>query len=690
MSKKKRIRRDIEKLGRLGRHWELLRLLENEGLVSQNSKEHREAWDAVIRRALLHQEAFDQFCREVNTLKTLPATPDFRLLMGIKGYQEGRGSPGEVSDLEGLTPDAVKLRSRFTAAVSSCPDGNKLRELLARFIREPEKITRRYFEQVAALVPTEFLRKRVSYMGMMIVRARRFNQKAAVARGWDGLNLRDLGMFDNLLRRLAQEMPRAFYEILLYPFIHNLAVLCRRLAPEVGNHRATQLLRRIPFLLPMLAGEKIQEVERKLFIQCGEWVGEEGQSFQAFQKKVGRLSLDEKLVLLSGLRLRIQDHGHNEPSFMESSSFANKDEFPQEREKQSDETTLTRSLLLLYRSILKEFSSRLPTLSSRERRELVEVMEPILLRDLDFILDIMEESDEFLSLLREALEAGCAGMRMGLLAFLAGSCFRDSGLRVRAEKLLDRWPDPAPQDMEWLAKEWSDFYYPAVRSLRPLLVRYQNRGDLLGFFGIRLCTLAEYDLITAMVEKLIEVERVGRLGILRRELSALSEFGVLDIPRRYLHCYPDDRLTLEGNLCWLNTLHPLRPEAAWECAHTELRRFRRAKEGAALFFLVEAIEMMLADKVEAIFLFMREHRDELNTLSTELLGSLLDELLVPSKTLLSHHDFLIHLEKVLARRVERGEGAVRPLMDKVRRTLRELAALGRKTCKFPRTRKRKG
>jgi len=105
-------------------------------------------------------------------------------------------------------------------------------------------------------------------------------------------------------------------------------------------------------------------------------VGEDGQSSQAFQKKVGRLSLDEKLVLLSGLRLRIQDHGHNEPSFMESSSFANEDEFPQEREKQSDETTLTRSLLLLYRSIFTRVSSRLPTLSSRERRELVEVMEP--------------------------------------------------------------------------------------------------------------------------------------------------------------------------------------------------------------------------------------------------------------------------------------------------------------------------
>lgn len=687
MSKKKRIRRDIEKLGRSGRHWELLRLLEKEGLVSQNSKEYWGAWDAVIRRALLQQAAFDRFCREVDTFKTLPATPDFRLLMGIKGYQEGRSSPREVSDPKGLTPEAVKLRSRFISAVSSCPDGNKLRELLATFVRKPEKITRRYFEQVAALVPTASLRKRVSYMGMMIARARRFNQKTAVARGWEGLDLLDLGMFDKQLSRLAQEMPQALYDILLYPFVHNLAVLCRRLAPEVGNHQASQLVIRIPFLLSKLAGEKIQEIERRLFIHRGEWVGEDGQSFQSFERKVGRLSLEEKLVLLKGLRLRIQDHGHHKPDYM-NPSFFDDDEFSQAE--QPDKATLSRSLLLLHRSILKEFSRRFPTITSRERRELVQVMEPILLRDLNFTLGVMDDSDELLSIIREAIDAGCAGTRMGLLALLAGSSAQDSGLRGRAEKLLDQWPEPTPQDMEWLAKEWEDFYYPVARFLRPLLIRYQDRGELLSFFGIQLCTLVEYGLITAGIKKLVGAERYEDLDILRRELSALNEFRFLDVPRLYLSCYPEDRLTLEGNLRWLNALHLLRPEAAWECAHMELRRFREVTEMTTSFIFAEAIGMMRAEKLEAIFLFMREHREELNTLSTEILGPLLDELLEPSKTLLPHFDFLIHLEKVLAQRMERGEGAVRPLMDKVRWTLQELAALGRKTRRFPWFRKRKG
>jgi hypothetical protein len=89
VSKKKRVRRDIEKFSRVGRYWDLLRLLEGEGQVSAHAKEHQEAWQAVIKQALQQERAFTQFCQEVGTLKAYPNDPEFRFLMRIRGFIEG-------------------------------------------------------------------------------------------------------------------------------------------------------------------------------------------------------------------------------------------------------------------------------------------------------------------------------------------------------------------------------------------------------------------------------------------------------------------------------------------------------------------------------------------------------------------------------------------------------------------------
>ena len=485
MSKKKRIRRDLDKYYRAGRHWDLLRLLEDQRLVSEHAREHKEAWTAVVKQALKEERAFTRFCREVGALKVLPDAPDFRFLMRLKGFIEGRNTAAEVLELKGLTPDTDKLRSEFTAFASSSMPREKLTSLLEKFVREPGKITRRYFEQVAELVPMTSLGVNVSHLGESISLARRFNQKAAVARGWDGVDLRRLELLDGRLLRVSQSLPAALREILLNPFVHNIAVMCRRLAPDASSNRAAQLVRSIPFLLPRLAGEKFQELERKLLVHRGEWVEASGTRSQALQRKVEGLSIEDKVILLNGLRLRIQDRPSREPDFDLLDFFDEDDDEDDDdflEEEKADDVNLARVLLLLHRSILQDISRRLSELSPRERKELVRVMEPILLRDLDFILDTMESADELLSFLDAAIGAGCAGTRMGLLAVLAGAHYRHGDLRKRAEKLLDQSAAPTLQDMEWLAKEWSELYYPSARSLKPLLVRYQERESPAGGF----------------------------------------------------------------------------------------------------------------------------------------------------------------------------------------------------------------
>ena len=156
MSKKKRVRRDIEKFHRSGRYWELLRLLESENAVSEHTKEHREAWQALTRQAVKQHSAFEQFCAEVGSLKKLPGDPDFRFLMLLKGFVENRNDQEEILQLKGLSPGAEKLRSNFASFASqSGQQDSKLKVLLEKFVREPDKITRRYYEQLAELLPDE-------------------------------------------------------------------------------------------------------------------------------------------------------------------------------------------------------------------------------------------------------------------------------------------------------------------------------------------------------------------------------------------------------------------------------------------------------------------------------------------------------------------------------------------------------
>jgi hypothetical protein len=705
VSKKKRVRRDIEKFVRVGRYWDLLRLLEDEDLVSDHAREHKEAWKAVTRQALRQETAFDRFCREVGTLKSLPNDPDFRFLMGIREYAEGKRSAEAVLELDGLSPDAERLRSNFSAFASSAMNPEKLRGLLEKFIREPDKITRRHFEQAAGLIPMAALGSRAGRMGESIALARRFNQKAAVARGWNGIDIGRLEMLDSRLLSVSQPLPQALREVLLHPFVHNIAVMCRRLAPDAGSNRAAQLIGAIPFLLPRLAEEKLQDIERKFLIDRGEWINEGGNDPNALRRKVDGLGIEEKLSLLNGMRIRVADRAPKEPDLFGDLDFFGDAFEDDDDELLEDETSKAtdpaQALLVLYTSILEDISGRLPELTPRERKELVRVMEPILFRDLGYILDAMESREELMDLLDAGIGAGCAGTRMGLLAVLAGAQYRNGNLRKRAEKLLDESAAPTQQDMEWIAREWSDLYYPSVRSLKPFLVRYKDEKNLLKVFTDQLCSMLEL----SMVESVLETELLGGLpaaltelfgaqklkepGTLRREMAALTEYEVLDPVRYFLRCYPDDRLTVDGHLCRLNALHSSHRGEVWGYALEELRRYGKLMDAGNIPLLpVKGLKTLAFDRIEAVLLFMKEHLDELTTLSLDALGPLLDELLEYPEALLAHHTLLIHLEKLLAERIKAGEKTAQPLMNRIKATLQKLAKPKNKTYKPRRKSKR--
>jgi hypothetical protein len=123
----------------------------------------------------------------------------------------------------------------------------------------------------------------------------------------------------------------------------------------------------------------------------------------------------------------------------------------------------------------------------------------------------------------------------------------------------------------------------------------------------------------------------------------------------------------------------MRPEGVWEFALEELDHYMSLNESSGIMPSVEALDRMVADKVEALLLFLQEHLDDLATVPLKAIGPLLDKLLDNSMIPLGHHTLVIRLQKIMARRVEDGEEAARPFLKKMEWTLKELARKGKRT-----------
>jgi hypothetical protein len=695
VSKKKRVRKDIQKYFQAGRYWELLHLLEAEDIVSQNAEVHQQAWKIVIKQALQGKAAFEQFRREVGTLKSRPNDPDFRFLLHLKGIFDGSGPMGDAMEIKGLSPEGVKLRSHLATFEFPSALRARIEKLLKKFVATPGTITRRYFEQLAALLPVEELRRTASQTGVYIPSARDLNHKAAVAQGWDGLDVYRLKRLDSALQRLTGSLPTALREVLCFPFVYNIGVASRRLAPQASIHRAERLVGAIPFLLPGLAGGKFEEVKSKLMAGSGERVEDDPETLR---RTAAGLSIEEKVSLLGSLRNRIGDHKARMPDFLDEDE--DEDDFAESDEEAANQAQV---LVILYRGLFDDISKRLPGMSQREKKELIRVMEPMLLRDLDFIFEALQGSPDCLSFLAAAIDSGCVGPRTGLLAVVAGGAFRDRDLSNRAENFLDGAESPTEADAVWLAREWSDFFYPSVRSLKPLLIRYGAERKLLAIFAFEIITRMDIALFEAVLERELpmgglfnEIKKMlggtgsSDLVTVRRELDALAGYEAMDAVRVFLQCHKNGRLSLEGRLCWYNAQYSLNGDWAWRVVSGDLERLERLRESGPFAFLLgfDGPLKGYSAITQAAVLFIQEHMDDSRTLSMDVLQPLIDQLLEQGGDGLASQNLLIRMEKHLATRVEAGEKAVQPLMEKIRRALRDLAKSEKKPPSKGRRRKR--
>lgn len=103
----------------------------------------------------------------------------------------------------------------------------------------------------------------------------------------------------------------------------------------------------------------------------------------------------------------------------------------------------------------------------------------------------------------------------------------------------------------------------------------------------------------------------------------------------------------------------------------DLQRWKRIEEGFSFMLPLRLSKKTITDRIEVVLLFIQDHLDELAALPISTLEPLLNSLLDYPDIMLSHHDLLIRVEKLLADRSWENEEAFHPLIKRIRHCLEE-------------------
>ena len=153
MSKQeKRIRKELEKHWRAGRYWEWLALLERENLRRNYGREEQEAWNNLIKRAYRMPANLQDFWSRFPEIKNPPATPEIQCLRILGDFAAGRDVADRLASLKNLPFPAEAFRQMALSWKEDLFPEKKIRGILDTFIHHPEKVTAKYYAELAGLL----------------------------------------------------------------------------------------------------------------------------------------------------------------------------------------------------------------------------------------------------------------------------------------------------------------------------------------------------------------------------------------------------------------------------------------------------------------------------------------------------------------------------------------------------------
>jgi hypothetical protein len=663
-AKLKRIRKDLDKTFQSGRYWEWLHFLEKEGLKSQYSQQWAEAWKKLVQRSYRLPKHFSEFLDQVNSFKQLPAFPDLTLLLLLKEQRDGQDVQAELAALTGLSPQGNVFRERALSWDESLVKKEKIEGILTDLISRPEHIEKKQYDRLALLNEGSFLTDLIRELGEGIKKLRKGTGLTGIKKSRTQTMIRALQDADRLIEEVAPKCPPNLFTILIYPHLTQLAHFLKITSEKEPHVLMGRIISALPFLFDRLAGDKAQKIKSDLLGFSHSPIS--AKELFALAEEVSKADFEGKVRLLGRVRSLVQ-------------------------QKASDD--LIALFENLYRDILAGVREKAAQLDGRQKKELSQLLSPVIQHDLDLLWEREEFYGDLSHLgdwMKAVGEAGCLDPKLALLALITAEKGKDRRLKETAHQVLTGPEKPKPEDLQWVLNFLDEEIIPYVGLLKPVteffsqdqdfvlhILRYlKNRLDFLMVIGST-PTVRGVDLFNQPFEDSFFSEGSKEiLTLTRSQLSILKEDPVFSPTYAYLQCFPENVFTAIGYTKYLNLIYQGQKSLVPILDHllTLNHEIAALEETAPPEILDSGIFFLLNTKQKTVLTFIHEQVEALKEVPLQKIKDVIP-IIEQEMSPKDQGAFLIRFSNILSNRIKEGEKEAAPLKNSL---LDRLARLKRK------------
>jgi hypothetical protein len=657
--KKKRTVKDLDKLWRAGKYWDWIQLVVQNDQLQHYSAQWQEAWRNLCRQALRLPGQLQEFWPRLEAQPQAPELPDLVFLRCLKDFFAGRDVRSLMAALTGLSPPAQMLRGKLLNQPPAAVPERKLSRLLNLLMQQPDKVTGKTYNDLAALVQPNPLATALLSLGNTINQLRKLNRKGGLNPYLPGLRSNQLKKADALLAQVASTWDPAVHPALLHPFCYQLWQCFQRLWETEDFDTLLYLMTFLPFLSSQTFGldaAKLQDYSR----QQAEGSFSEAEHLTALEQSYAQ-GLDSQALALGQIRKMLKLDTFEPPH------------------------RFLAQLRTAYLRLLKEIGRLQTELKPREKIDLMRVMDPILFEDRHWLEDEDTFWEDFLSL---AFASGVAGVKLSIQALLTPDFDIHPSLRKQAKEILRQLPYPGDQHIQELLLDPDILPFPDLHRVKPLFQLYPNQGSLRQLFVDQVSRNLGLLLVSSAISLNFETGKKARqvkerncqggMQTLTRSLAELQEYAEVKPLQEFALCFPEGYLTPAG---YQNLLQRL-----YERTHSldqllsqldECVPFSRLPDLLESPFVYFYASQFLEDYETLLLQFITHHLADLETSSLETIHQLIDKFCYFERPDPKIANFFLHLANLLQRRFQAGETAAEALIDHIMSTVIAMRQTGR-------------
>lgn len=681
-AKLKREKREIDKLLRAGRHLEWLAAVRDMPVTAEHKRDLDKVWSEVRRHSLRTREGFEEYCRLRPELEKIPPHPENLFLETLVNLLQGESGAAEAMlALPKLTGAAQVVQQHLVTLLHQERDWDEVARLLHQMGREPDKISRKHLLSLAACFSDTPLAQVFERLGQSLMTFRKLNHKTHLHKPLGYALLNDLADADLGAWQATMGFPPSLRRLLLLPLVEQVRLHLGQALPKPRFQQVWELIDTARKVFFEVAGPHLSdELRAQLSIRSNEDCSDG--ACHRLQQRFSAAPLEERLTLLRDFRLVVQREAHNAIDDYAASFFSSI---------RGVTPVMERLLLHCHREVLLEFGRRLMSLAPRDRRSLLAFYDQLLADDLSLLLLPDGDLATLAQLVHLALESGCYGSRLLLMAPVVAGVSRNRALALLAVKTIANAALPTKAHLQWFAEGVLALALQMPATLRPIFTRIGGDEELAGYLG-QAVWQAYSD---AMLDNAFEDEFGSSLpGEERGEEYAVYSHEVrrgllelaADVPQlerlhRFLQAFPTGRVDVVSLrewcevawsadvqcLEWVNVALPLLHQA--QAQASLLQTVKSLNLGKAQLTHLQASIRQLAEVTD----FLRSRIEDFQVLPVSVLTPLVMEVFACLERQQGFDSLVVRTYNALCTRIKAGEKNCAFLRDEVERYMRKKA-----------------